>query len=225
MSSSGDETKKSLPNLSTILTQPLASRVARSISKEDKINMTLDDIEESPSPSSTSHGEIELKKEEIKPQPQILKVKAFNLPRIEYTKEEEEAIGTPPITEKRDQPLKTPKSYFFESLQKRRSRAMTKSQSAARFLAAAGPNLIRRGSNSSSENNDFEDKFSNLDLVNNEITPINETSTKKSLWNPSGTKVASRYEVSKTEWSYNSGPKNPKYLRSKSYASFGSGKN
>ena len=65
--------------------------------------------------------------------------------RIEYTKEDEDAISkAPEITEKRE-PLKTPKTYFFESLQKRRQRALTKSQSAARFIANA-PNLIRRGS-------------------------------------------------------------------------------
>ena len=65
--------------------------------------------------------------------------------RIEYTKEDEDAIlKAPEITEKRE-PLKTPKTYFFESLQKRRQRALTKSQSAARFIANA-PNLIRRGS-------------------------------------------------------------------------------
>ena len=59
------------------------------------------------------------------------------VPSSRDTAEEEEAISkAPELTEKRE-PLKTPKSYFFESLQKRRNRALTKSQSAARFLANA----------------------------------------------------------------------------------------
>ena len=66
--------------------------------------------------------------------------------RIECTEENEDAISkAPEVTNKRE-PLKTPKTYFFESLQKRRQKALTKSQSACRFLANAGPNLIRRGS-------------------------------------------------------------------------------
>ena len=75
---------------------------------------------------------------------------------------------------------------------------MTKSQSAARFLTAAGPNLMRRGStelNSSSV--EFADKFTGLDQVpgNGEITPLEEidsNSTNKSIWSP---KTANRYEV------------------------------
>ena len=77
----------------------------------------------------------------------VLSIFSFNyFFRIECTEENEDAISkAPEVTNKRE-PLKTPKTYFFESLQKRRQKALTKSQSACRFLANAGPNLIRRGS-------------------------------------------------------------------------------
>ena len=65
--------------------------------------------------------------------------------RIKCTEDEDAISKAPEVTNKRE-PLKSPKTYFFESLQKRRQKALTKSQSACRFLADAGPNLIRRGS-------------------------------------------------------------------------------
>ena len=134
-----------MPNLSA---NAPGSTSTKSVSKDEKINAIgaiLHDIEESPTPTLSSHGEIS------SPGPNNqeteMKTPLIPLPRIEYTTEEEEAISkAPELTEKRNEPLKTPKSYFFESLQKRRNRALKKSQSAARFLTNAGPNLIRRGS-------------------------------------------------------------------------------
>lgn len=226
MSSACEESKKSLPNLTAISHFRTA---VRSISKEEKINITnLDDIEESPTPSSTSHADVEVStprnESSLKqPQPPILKrdeepvltpVTKFQLPKIEYTKEDED-VDSKASEEKRT--LKTPKSYFYESLQRRKNQALTNSQCAARLLVAAANPRSRQATPAECEiketAKEFQDKFTPLELAQDqeetqlerEMNDENHSNTIK-VWSTkrnSGT----RYEVNTPpkmmEWSYN----------------------
>ena len=121
--SSEESTKASLPNLTTPGIQINISGSASSPRDE----IILDDIQESPTPSALEISNASSETSAVKP-------KILNLPKIELDCDLiESTIDQPEMTtkslrEKRQIKVKTPKSYFLESFQKRKKSFRKSSQ-------------------------------------------------------------------------------------------------
>ena len=207
-------------------TKGTSIKVSRSVSKDNMA--VLHDIEESPTPSSASH-EISTSstptngssnRSKISNKSMIKKHPPLQPPKIQIPDEAEltgsssadtiERSSLPGLANKREPP-KTPKSYFIQSLQQRRSNKaafLTKSQSAAKFMLTGGTSLIRRGAAGSSGDLNLEhelvdeQEFTDIQLVHRVESKANQNRRIQD------SKVASKYQVENEpkilpDWSYN----------------------
>ena len=157
--SSEESTKASLPNLTTSGIQINSSGASASrayYSREENMNI-LHDIEESPTPSALeiSAGNSPV---DASAQPKILIP-----PKIEFDAEDI-CTEDKSVTEKRQIKVKTPKSYFLESLQKRKKCA----KNVLSAVSVVTPNAFRRSQKmalESAETMDDEKDFTDLEAL------------------------------------------------------------
>lgn len=196
-------------------------KVVRSISKDEKIKETgLDDIEESPSASYTDDAPTPTQDEHgnnagesAKPQERLFTMTNKRCPQketgeccasqnqVHLIDVSDDSPGNQP--KKIRDALKSPKSYFFDNIQRRREKSLVKSQSAQKFMSA-GPNLLRRNAESSCEERKFEDRFTSIEKANAEEASL-VTVEKKRMWSSN----ANRYRIDRPaavpsfNWAYN----------------------
>ena len=196
--SSEESTKASLPNLTNLTTSAsgIQIHIARAVSKEENINNILHDIEESPTSSASGFSEL------TSTRPKSL-LKELNPPKIEYSTVAADAIESTEktVTEKRQNRVKTPKSYFLESFQKRK-------KCAKEAISTAAPNAFRnrKSNQNSAEEIDEEIEFCDLEKIPVDGEDTVEKNDKKKFWptpNIKSHKYVVQHPPKALQWSSN----------------------